>query len=97
METSPEHIEKSDHELLTPTEAAERLRVHPEQVRNLIRRGQIEAVNVGTGPKRPLYRIPPKAIDTFLSRRWQPGKAVEKTQTKRRKLSPVQDFFPTIK
>lgn len=94
METSPEHIEKSDHELLTPTEAAERLRVHPEQVRTLIRRGQIEAVNVGTGPKRPLYRIPRHVLDKFLN-------PIPSDQTNIKKLfkrlPPVHDYFPSIK
>jgi len=38
-----------------------------EQVRNLIRHGRISAVNVGTGKKRPLYRIKQQALDDFLN------------------------------
>lgn len=53
-------ILKHDDELLTPEEAARRLKVTAEQVRSLIRRGELAAINVGTGPKRPLYRITPR-------------------------------------
>ena len=48
--------------LLTPDEAALRLRVSAEQVRALIRRGKLSAVNVGGGSKRPLYRITEQAL-----------------------------------
>jgi excisionase family DNA binding protein len=82
-------------DLLTPDEAAKRLRVTAEQVRSLIRKGQLAAVNVGTGPKRPLYRISAKAMDEFLARRWQPGPAVR--PKKFRRLPPVRDYFPNLR
>ena len=81
--------------LLTPGEAAEYLHVSPEQVRILIRKGQIAASNVGAGSKRPLYRITQQALDDFLSRRWRPSPAMHKKKFKR--LAPAPDFFPHLK
>ena len=81
--------------LLTPGEVAERLRVTSEQVRCLIRKGQLEAVNVGTGPKRPLYRITPEAVDEFLARRQYASPVAVSRVTRR--ASPAPDFFPNLK
>lgn len=52
-------------------------------------------VHVGTGPKRPLYRITQQALNNFLNRRWQPGPARQNKTFKR--LAPVRDFFPGLK
>ena len=84
-----------DHRLLTPDEAAKKLRVTSEQVRCLIRTGQLAAINVGSGRKRPLYRITELALHDFLDKRWQPGPAIRGKQFKR--PPPVQDFFPDLK
>lgn len=93
----PDTVKQSEdnHELLTPEETAERLRVSVEQVRCLIRKGQIAAINVGSGEKRPLYRITEHALHDFLDRRWQPGPTIRKKTFKR--PPPVQDFFPDLK
>jgi excisionase family DNA binding protein len=80
---------------LTPEEAAETLRVSAEQVRCLIRTRQLAAINVGTGPKRPLYRITTQAVQEFLSRRWLPGPATKPRRFMRR--PSVQDHFPDLK
>ena len=88
----PTHPEKH---LLTPNQAAEYLNVTPEQVRCLIRKGQLSAVNVGTGTKRPLYRITQQALNDFLSRLWQPGLA--KQREKFKQGAHVPDFFPHLK
>lgn len=80
---------------LTPEEVSRKLRVTAEQVRNLIRQGRISAVNVGTGKKRPLYRIRQQALDDFLDnsrQKSQPG-----TRRKFRRLPPAQDFFPDLR
>jgi excisionase family DNA binding protein len=87
---------ESNGNLLTPAEVAEKLRVTPEQIRSLIRQGQISAVNVGTGPKRPLYRITGQAFDDFLNRRRQPC-SVAKRRRKFKQLPTSQDFFPHLK
>jgi hypothetical protein len=81
--------------LLTPNKAATKLKVTPEQIRCLIRKGQLSAVNVGTGPKRPLYRITQQALNDFLNYRRQPGPARQNKKFKR--LAPVLDFFPGLK
>jgi excisionase family DNA binding protein len=81
--------------LLTPNQAADYLIVTPEQIRNLIRQGQLSAVNVGTGTKRPLYRITQQALNDFLARRWHPGISTQKK--KFRRLVPTSDFFPDLK
>ncbi len=81
--------------LLTPRQAADYLAVTPEQVRNLIRRGRLSATNVGTGTKRPLYRIRQQALEDFLNRRWQSNSIVRKKKFKR--LAPAPDFFPHLK
>ena len=95
MKSDPLKQPEDNHELLTPEETAERLRVSAEQVRCLIRKGQLAAINVGSGKKRPLYRITEHALHDFLDRRWRPGQAICKKQFK--KNPPVQDFFPGLK
>jgi excisionase family DNA binding protein len=78
--------------LLTPNEVAGRLRVTAEQVRSLIRNGELAAINVGTGLKRPLYRITPQALQQFLGRRWQAGPAV-RTKRGATQRQSVPDLF----
>lgn len=82
-------------QILTPNEAAVKLKVTPEQIRSLIRQGQLSAVNVGTGSKRPLYRITQQALDDFLNHRYQPTLTIHKKKFKL--LAPVRDFFPGLK
>ena len=82
-------------QLLTPNEAAAKLKVPPEQIRSLIRKNQLSAVNVGAGLKRPLYRITQEALNDFLNSRWRPGPARQNKKFKR--LAPVRDFFPGLK
>ena len=81
--------------LLTPSQAADYLSVTPEQVRRLIRGGDLSATNVGTGAKRPLYRIRQQALEDFLNCRRQPSLTVRKKKFKR--LAPVPDLFPHLK
>jgi len=81
--------------LHTPAEAADELRISAEQVRCLIRRGELTALNVGTDSKRPLYRITRRALVEFMAGRYQPAPAVRPTRLKRR--PPVRDFFPDLR
>ncbi|MFI5729158.1 helix-turn-helix domain-containing protein [Kribbella sp. NPDC051587] len=53
--------------LLVP-EVAERLRLSDEQVRRLIRRGDLAASNVGTS-SRPAYRVSTAAADRYMDER----------------------------
>jgi len=82
-------------QLLTPIQAAAYLNVTPEQVRCLIRQHQLSAVNVGSGNKRPLYRITQLAMNDFLNRRQQPCST--KQSKKFKQDAPVPDFFPNLK
>jgi hypothetical protein len=82
-------------QLLTPNEAATKLKVTPEQVRSLIRKNQLLAINISTGSKRPLYRISQKSLNDFLNSRGRPRALRHKKKTKRR--DPVRDFFPHLK
>ena len=81
--------------LFTPNEAANKLKVTPEQIRSLIRSGQLSAVNVGKGLKRPLYRITQQALIDFLNHRWQSAPAIQNKRFKQ--LAPAPDFFPNLK
>ena len=92
---SSQDLNLGQNQLLTPIEAATKLKVTAEQIRSLIRQGQLSAVNVGTGTKRPLYRISQQALNDFLCRRWQPGQSTQKKRFKR--LAPAPDFFPGLK
>ena len=82
-------------QLLTPEEAARELKVSAEQVRALIRRGRLPAVNLGTGKKRPLYRITRQDLENFLMDRYQPQRG--RRQRRFRRLPPVEDHFPKLR
>ena len=92
---SDQDLNLGQDQLLTPNEAAVKLKVTPEQIRSLIRKGQLSAVNVGTGMKRPLYRVTQQALKDFLSHRYHPGLATQRK--KFRQLAPAPDFFPHLK
>ena len=82
-------------QLMTPSEVADQLRVTAEQIRRLIRKGELAAINVGTGEKRPLYRITSQALETFISGRWQVGPSIKPRQFKR--LQRVTDHFSKVR
>ncbi len=94
MERHDAPTERNGH-LLTPDEIADRLRVTAEQVRALIRKGQLPAINVGAGSKRPLYRISEEALEEFIAGRQQetPGPTVRRFK----RLPPVPDHFPKLR
>ena len=94
MDQNETTTENNGH-LLTPNQVAEHLQVTAEQVRSLIRKGQLQAANVGTGKKRPLYRITQQALNDFLNRRQQSSLAAQSKKFK--KLNPTPDFFPHLK
>lgn len=93
--SEPASKHQTNQSLLTPTDVAQELRVTAEQVRSLIRKGELSAVNIGTGQKRPLYRISRQALDEFLSRRWRPQQANRRRRTRAR--MPVPDQFPHLR
>lgn len=83
------------HSLLTPDDVARHLKVTTEQVRSLIRKGELAAINVGVGSKRPLYRITQQAVQEFCSKRYQGGPAVHPRLLKQ--LPPARDHFPGLR
>jgi excisionase family DNA binding protein len=87
-------MENIAQELLTPKEVAKKLKVTEEQVRLLIRKGKIRALNLGTGLKRPLYRISQQTLDSFLGKEYTPQAPCIRSF---RQLDPVPDLFPSLK
>ncbi len=85
----------SNERLLTVHETSIQLQVSSEQIRALIRKGQLSAINVGTGTKRPLYRITRQSLESFCSRRQQVNTTNHKRNKKR--LLQIPDFFPDLK
>jgi DNA-binding transcriptional MerR regulator len=53
----------------TPREVAETFGVTHQLVNYWIRTGQLEAVNVGSGEKRPTYRITQRALIQFTAKK----------------------------
>ena len=51
-------------EVLTPKEVADILKVTPATVRNMIKRGDLDAIQLKGG--RGIYRIPSKALITIM-------------------------------
>ena len=60
-------LTSSDGRLLTVDEVAARLRLSPQTVYRRIDAGELEAVQLGRGPKAPL-RVRVGAVDQFLAR-----------------------------
>ena len=80
---------------LTVSEVAISLQVTTEHIRKLIRQGRLSAINIGTGGKRPLYRVTPQALNKFLECQTTP---IPKRKVRRHKqLAPVPDYFPHLK
>ncbi len=93
--TAGDVVHSSVDALLTPEDAAKRLKVTAEQIRSLIRKRQLPAINVGTGKKRPLYRITAAALEEFLSSRCQ--FASQGSTRRLRRPPPVRDHFPNLR
>jgi excisionase family DNA binding protein len=53
---------------LTFSEACEHLRVSPETLRGLIKRGEIEAHKSGTGGRTSAYRISIESVNAWIER-----------------------------
>lgn len=65
--------------MLTVQEAAEHLRVHPETIRRMIKRGDISAVKIGS-----VYRV---SVDVVTPTRQAPPEPVERADE-----SPLAEF-----
>lgn len=80
--------------LLTPAEVAEDLRVSAEHVRCLIRSGELSAIDISAGSKRPLYRIRREALAEFMKHEARPRQPSVPSRSIRRQ--PVPDLFPDV-
>jgi uncharacterized protein with von Willebrand factor type A (vWA) domain len=56
-------------ELLTPSEAADKIGVSTAQLTRLTLDGELPSINVGRGKKRPMRRYLPADIEHFLEQR----------------------------
>jgi excisionase family DNA binding protein len=72
-----------DKEAYLVGEVARQLGVNRQTVTTLIAKGQLQAVNISSG-KKPIYRIPKKALEEFLKRRTVEVSTTEE-ELKRRK------------
>lgn len=77
---------------MTPPEVGRLLRVAPETVVGWIRSGELRGVNVGSGAKRPRFRVSAEALADFELRRTvrPPVKPVRR----RKRLEHVKNYFP---
>ena len=71
-------------------EVAEILRVNQTRVLNLIRDGDIVAINTSDPGRRPRWKISRKSLDDFCSER--SSKPAEQSTSRRRKLPSVREF-----
>jgi excisionase family DNA binding protein len=53
--------------MLTTTQAAEKLNVHPETIRRLVKAGRLKAVLLNTSTTRTQLRIDEKELDAFIA------------------------------
>jgi excisionase family DNA binding protein len=77
---------------LTPPGVAERLGVDSHRVVGWIRSGQLPAVNVGDGARRPRFRVSEADLAAFLAAR-SVGPAPRVSRIRRRRDSQVTEFF----
>jgi len=79
---------------LTPPELAARLRVKPSKVLGWIKTGELPALDVGNGRKKPRFRISPEAIAAFEAARTSRPPAPAPAARRRRRTDPgVIQFF----
>jgi len=66
-------------QMLNVTEVADRLRISPDHVRDMIRRRQLAAIKIGSriGTRGGRYRIPDYAVEEWLAANIMPAKAQE--------------------
>ncbi|QDU37659.1 Helix-turn-helix domain protein [Maioricimonas rarisocia] len=77
---------------LTVRELAAQLQIKADTVRDLIRRGELRAVNVARNPNgRPRWRIPPEAVAEFEATR--APKPAEPRRKRRRRSDGVLDLI----
>jgi excisionase family DNA binding protein len=61
--------------MLTTTQAAKRLNVHPETVRRLVKAGKLKAMKLSTDTTRSQLRIDEKELQLFIDKNTLTGVA----------------------
>ena len=82
---------------MTPPTAASLLNVRVEKVLTWIHKGELRAINISDGKRRPRYRISPEALSAFVqSREIVPRPQVSRRNTDGEKFKgdDYTDFFP---
>src|SRR5260370_33780551 len=74
-------------ELMTLRDAAQLLKITPEQVSAHVRDGELTYVNVGRGRKRPRMRFTHQNIDGFIERRTRRGVLCPSTSLRNRLIA----------
>lgn len=68
-------MKKCNDQFYTPTEVAKILKLDVRTVRQMInpsnkrKKAVIKAVNISTGSKKPIWRVPANALERFISSR----------------------------
>jgi hypothetical protein len=76
----------------TPPEIARQYRCDVHRVIGWIKRGELQAINVGDGARRPRWRISPQAVADFEVRR-AGGPALKVSRVRRRKDRTIHEYF----
>ena len=76
---------------LTPPQVAKRLGVDPHRVVGWIRRGELQAANLGDGARRPRFRVSESDLAVFLASR--AAGPQPKVARRRRKDPSTIEFF----
>lgn len=86
--------ESPSDRMLTPPAVARRLGVSPGKILNLIRGGELAAIDVATrGSRRPRYRIDPDALERFIAARAVGSPpATQQRRRRPRVTGPVREF-----
>ena len=77
----------TEPEMLSPPEVAQRYGVSPDTVRRWIAAGQLPAVNVGQGQRRPRYRVSAEGLKEFDAKR--PARVAPEAPRQRRRRRKV--------
>lgn len=54
--------------MLTPKEVAVHLKIHVDEVRRMLKRGDLVGINIGQGELKPRWRVDPTSLERFKLR-----------------------------
>lgn len=77
---------------LTPNEVAKLLRVSPDKIRSLIKRGELSAIDLGVRGGKPRFIVLPRHLEEF-ERRHRAATPTKPAPRPRRAVGQI-DFYP---